>query len=77
MITLRKERFTEANYLDFTLKELLDTKVKVNLLRLIIKHMQRVLLMDEKNCMLFLMVSGWLQLLKTMLFLYNYGPFRP
>lgn len=49
MITPRKERHTEVNYLDFTLIELLNTGVKINFPSLIIKHMQRVLLKDEKG----------------------------
>lgn len=49
MIIPRKEKRTEANYLDLTLIELLDTNVKISLLSFIIKHMQRILLKDDKK----------------------------
>lgn len=49
IIIPREERRTKPNYLDLTLIELLDTNVKMNLPNLIIKHMQRVILKDDKN----------------------------
>lgn len=45
----RKERITEASYLDLTIMELFDTKVEINIPRFIIKHMQRILLKDDKK----------------------------
>lgn len=45
----RKERCTEENFLDLTFMELLDTEVIIDLPRLIIKHMQRILLKDTKE----------------------------
>ncbi|KAF3654906.1 hypothetical protein FXO37_16246 [Capsicum annuum] len=46
MILPRKERRTISIFLDLTLIELLDTKVRIDLPRLILKHMQRVLLKE-------------------------------
>ncbi|KAM3249812.1 hypothetical protein P3L10_011582 [Capsicum annuum] len=46
IITPRKDRRNVANFLDLTLMELLDTKVQIDLPRLIIQHMQKVLLKD-------------------------------
>ncbi|KAM3283098.1 hypothetical protein P3S67_026743 [Capsicum chacoense] len=46
MITPKKERRTVANFLDLNLMEFLDTEVQIDPPRLIIQHMQRVLLKD-------------------------------
>ncbi|KAM3201326.1 hypothetical protein P3L10_033689 [Capsicum annuum] len=48
MIIPRKERRNMASFLDLFLMELLDTEVRIYLPRLILKHMQRVLI-KEKN----------------------------
>lgn len=45
----RKERRIKGNYLDLTLMELLDTKVKIDLPNLIIKNIQRMLPKDDKK----------------------------
>ncbi|KAM3249785.1 hypothetical protein P3L10_011555 [Capsicum annuum] len=44
MILPRKERRTIASFLDLTLMELLDTEVRIDLPRLILKHIRRFLL---------------------------------
>lgn len=44
----RKEHYTEKNFLDLNLMELLDTEVKIDLSSLIIKHMHRGFLKDNK-----------------------------
>lgn len=49
VIVPRKETHSEENFLDFTLMELLDTEVKIDLPKLIIKHMQRVLINNAKG----------------------------
>lgn len=49
MIIPRKERRAKANFLDLSLMELLDTKAKIDLSTLIIKHMYRFLLKDDKG----------------------------
>lgn len=49
MIIPMKECRTEANFLDLALMELLDTEVKIDLPRLIIKHMHMVLLKYDKG----------------------------
>ncbi|KAM3287290.1 hypothetical protein P3S67_020720 [Capsicum chacoense] len=46
MILPRKEKRTVANFLDLTLMELLDSVVRIDLSRLILKHTQRVLLKE-------------------------------
>lgn len=49
MIVPRKERCTKANFLDLNIMELLDTKVRIDFPRLMIKNMQRVLFKDGKG----------------------------
>lgn len=49
MILHRQERRTIANFLDLTLMEQLDTQVPIDLSRLMIKHMQRVLVQDVNS----------------------------
>lgn len=46
LILPKKEKCTEVNFLDLTLMEILDTQVKIDLSKLIIKHMQRTLIKD-------------------------------
>lgn len=48
IITPRKERRTEANYLELSLMELLDTEVYLDFLILMIRQMHRVLIKDDK-----------------------------
>ncbi|KAF3612970.1 hypothetical protein FXO37_36574 [Capsicum annuum] len=48
MILQQKEMRSEANYLDVTLMELLERKVKINLPSLIFKHVQRILFKNGK-----------------------------
>ncbi|KAH0650452.1 hypothetical protein KY284_030364 [Solanum tuberosum] len=49
IIFQRKQRRTEANFLDLTLKELLDTEVPIDLPTLIIKYMCKVPYQDENG----------------------------
>ncbi|KAF3664614.1 hypothetical protein FXO38_03068 [Capsicum annuum] len=49
MIIPRKERKNVASFLDLTLMELLDTEVRIDLPRLILKHMQRVLIKEQNG----------------------------
>lgn len=49
MVLPQKERRSEEKYLDLTLMELLDSMVKINLPSLIIKHMQMILLKNDKK----------------------------
>ena len=49
MILPRQERRIVANFLDLTLMELLDSQTPIELPRLIIKHIQRVLIQDANG----------------------------
>lgn len=49
IILPRQERRTVASFLDLTLMELLDSEIPIDLLQLIIKHMQRVLVKDTNG----------------------------
>lgn len=49
MIILRNKDCTEESFLGLTLMELLDTKVKIHPHRIVIKHIHRVLLKDDKG----------------------------
>lgn len=49
IIIPRKQKRTEANYLDLTLMELLLSKLQINLHALILSHIHGVCVLDEKK----------------------------
>ncbi|MCE3215421.1 hypothetical protein HAX54_002335 [Datura stramonium] len=49
MVIPHQERSTEANYLDLTLMEALDSEIKINLPSLMIQHMSRICNQDKKG----------------------------
>ncbi|KAG5576200.1 hypothetical protein H5410_056334 [Solanum commersonii] len=49
IILPRKQKGTEVNYLDFTLMELLISQVQINLPQLILSHIHRICVQDNKD----------------------------
>uniref|UniRef100_A0A0V0HBE0 Putative ovule protein n=1 Tax=Solanum chacoense TaxID=4108 RepID=A0A0V0HBE0_SOLCH len=49
IILPRKHKRTEANYLNLTLMELLISQVQINLLQLILSHIHRISVHDDKD----------------------------